>query len=144
MILTNDWDTMPRVIANHVWTSERLSNLLHNVSPRTLVIYSHRTEHTRFNFAAIHVLDVWCKKGLPKPIEAFANSTLHSPTLFSTVANDGCTIREENLIPILKKRSQEMEMGNNKLLTCGTYASIEENAPNLSLLITLVQVRFRT
>eukprot|EP00984_Skeletonema_dohrnii_P018417 scaffold8596_cov70-Skeletonema_dohrnii-CCMP3373.AAC.1 len=52
-ILTHSWD-MPRIIPAHFWIPEHLSKLLRNASRKTLIIYSHRDESSRFNSAVKH------------------------------------------------------------------------------------------
>ena len=115
-VLSNSWNA-PKVFASHFWAPVKLTRLVRSTSRRTLIIYSHREENSRFKSAAFHVLSQWCKNG--------GHSSM------SQVQIDVCSITEESLIKILKARPEEMQMGTNELLTCETYSAIEEYAPNM-------------
>jgi len=115
-VLSNSWNA-PKVFASHFWAPVKLTRLVRSTSLRTLIIYSHREENSRFKSAAFHVLSQWCKNG--------GHSSM------SQVETDKCSINEESLIKILKARPEEMQMGTNELLTCETYNAIEEYAPNM-------------
>ena len=124
-ILGNDWE-MPGVIASHFWNPVALSRLLHSTSRKTLVLYSHRDETSRFQSAATHVLTTWCPNGGGR------NMPEKPSKFFDAIQGNNCYLSEDKLInKFLAKRYQEMEMGTNELLTCQTYSSIEEYAPNM-------------
>ena len=65
VLLSNAWDS-PGVVASHFWHPQALSRILRSASPRTLIIYSHRDENSRFISAANHVLSQWCRNGIPQ------------------------------------------------------------------------------
>ncbi|KAL7487189.1 hypothetical protein ACHAW6_012784 [Cyclotella cf. meneghiniana] len=121
-LLTKSWD-MPGVYASHYWVPQALSQLLRSVSHHTLVIYIHREETSRFTSAAHHVLTQWCLHGPPKAHKKFFNKVESSKRK--------CHVHEAKLVETLKIRPQEMGMGTVELLTCTTYSSIEEYAPNM-------------
>ena len=125
-VLSNAWDS-PGVIASHFWHPQALSRILQNASPRTLIIYSHRDENSRFKSAAYHVLSQWCKNGIPQQLVKVM------PALKGIFdgQKDKCNINEMDLIKTLRLRPQEMQMGTNELLTCELYSAIEEYAPNM-------------
>ncbi|KAL3782627.1 hypothetical protein HJC23_000009 [Cyclotella cryptica] len=114
---------MPGVYASHFWVPTALSRLLRSISRHTLVVYIHREETSRFTSAALHVLTQWCAHGPPKAQKNFFDKVENN--------NHKCHVREKKLVEILKDRPQEMQMGTIELLTCETYSSIEEYAPNM-------------
>ena len=114
-VLSNSWNA-PKVFASHFWAPVKLSRLVQSTSLRTLIIYSHREENSRFKSAAFHVLSQWCKNGGHSDMSQVETK---------------CHIKEESLVKILKARPEEMQMGTNELLTCETYNAIEEYAPNM-------------
>jgi hypothetical protein len=121
-LLTKSWD-MPGVYASHFWVPKALSRLLRSVSRHTLVIYIHREETSRLKSAALHVLTQWCAHGPPEAQKGFFDNVESN--------NQKCLVSETKLVEILKVRPQEMQMGTIELLTCETYSSIEEYAPNM-------------
>jgi len=124
-ILTNSWD-MPLIIPSHFWVPSQLSKLLRNASRKTLIIYSHRDESSRFKSATKHVLTSWCQ-GAP-------NLPIPEPRLkfFDKIDGNHCYLNENKFIDkVLKPRPLEMQMSTNALLTCQSYHSIEEYAPNM-------------
>lgn len=126
VVLSNAWDS-PGVVASHFWHPQALSRILRSASPRTLIIYSHRDENSRFISAAYHVLSQWCMNGIPQQLVNVL------PTLKGIFKGqkDKCNINELDLIKTLRLRPQEMQMGTNELLTCELYSAIEEYAPNM-------------
>ena len=124
-ILTHSWD-MPRIIPAHFWIPEHLSKLLRNASRKTLIIYSHRDESSRFNSAVKHVLTQWCK-GEPNPPIPEPRSKF-----FNKIDGDNCYLDENKLIDkVLQPHRFEMHFSTNRILTCQSYHSIEEYAPNM-------------
>ena len=126
VLLSNAWDS-PGVVASHFWHPQALSRILRSASPRTLIIYSHRDENSRFISAANHVLSQWCRNGIPQRLVNVM------PTLKGIFEGqkDKCNINELDLIKTLRLRPQEMQMGTNELLTCELYSAIGEYAPNM-------------
>jgi len=120
-ILTKTWD-MPGVFVSHFWSPTLLSRLLRTVSRHTLILYSHREETSRFKSAAHHVFTQWCRHEPPKP---------QWSTFFQEKQDKHCNVHENKLIEALRKKPQEMGFGNAELLTCGTFKSIEEYAPEI-------------
>eukprot|EP00984_Skeletonema_dohrnii_P018420 scaffold8597_cov174-Skeletonema_dohrnii-CCMP3373.AAC.3 len=124
-ILTHSWD-MPRIIPAHFWIPEHLSKLLRNASRKTLIIYSHRDESSRFNSAVKHVLNQWCKGDANPPIPEPRSK------FFNKIDGDNCYLDENKLIDkVLQPHRFEMHFSTNRILTCQSYHSIEEYAPNM-------------
>lgn len=123
-LLTHSWD-MPMILPSHFWVPEKLAKLLRNVSRKTLIIYSHRDETSRFKSAIKHVLTQWCKgntHGMPESPSKF----------FAKIDGDDFYLNETKFIDkVLKRPQNEMVMSTNALLTCETYQSMEEYAPNM-------------
>lgn len=124
-LLTHSWD-MPLILPSHFWIPDKLAKLLRNASRKTLIIYSHRDESSRFKSAVKHVLSQWCmgktNPRMPEPRSEF----------FAKIDGNDCFLNEQKFIDkVLKLRNFEMAMSTNALLTCKSYQSIEEYAPNM-------------
>lgn len=131
-LLTDFGFEMPSVVASHIWVPKVLSNIIGNASRRTLILYSHRDETSRFRSAATHVLTTWCPDGGGRPMPAAPNKFFHRIEQNEETGKPICYIKETTLVDgFLKKRYQEMQMGTNELLTCETYLAIEQYAPNM-------------
>lgn len=124
-LLTHSWD-MPLILPSHFWVPDKLAKLLRNASRKTLIIYSHRDESSRFKSAIKHVLNQWCMGSINPPMPEPRSE------FFAKIDGNNCFLNEQKFIDkVLKVRGFEMAMSTNALLTCKSYQSIEEYAPNM-------------
>ena len=98
---------LPSVIASHVNNDRALQSLIQHATKETLVVYIHREETSRLVSAIKQVL---AHRVCPLPNQ--------SP----------CTVNETVLINTMRRREYEIGTGQPKILTCGVYDEIRDNA----------------
>ena len=101
---------VPGVISQHTINSDELTSYIQNANSKTLIIYIHRDETERLKSGIRYVAQARLCNG--------------------RVSNNECIVPEQTLIDEVKKGHNEI-VGAGKLLSCETYDSIEQNAPNM-------------
>ncbi|GFH53944.1 predicted protein [Chaetoceros tenuissimus] len=113
----------PPVIASHMYKAETMTKLFQHASKDTLFIWSHREETSRLLSAIKHVTKQICSGSRPPP----------SGIQFLEKTNKKCVISESDLIGIIKKKTMEIGIGMERLLSCDTYDAMRTHLPNLIL-----------
>jgi hypothetical protein len=101
----------PSLIASHLSVIDKpFVQLVKHATADSLILYVHREEHERMRSAIRQVASLAICKG------------------------EDCIIPEQDLIKAIEKQEFEIGRGATQTLTCDTYSTIEENAPNLVFL----------
>jgi hypothetical protein len=103
---------MPSLISSHVYNSKSFVSLVKHATEQSLIIYSHRKETERLRSAIIHV-------AMRKCIQAHVYETKK------------CELEENYVLQFITERESEIGFSASSILTCETYESIEDNAPDL-------------
>eukprot|EP00591_Stephanopyxis_turris_P003297 CAMPEP_0195511740 /NCGR_PEP_ID=MMETSP0794_2-20130614/3953_1 /TAXON_ID=515487 /ORGANISM="Stephanopyxis turris, Strain CCMP 815" /LENGTH=258 /DNA_ID=CAMNT_0040639397 /DNA_START=1051 /DNA_END=1830 /DNA_ORIENTATION=- len=120
-LLTNSLEVTP-IIASHMHTNEPLIDIIKNAHENALIIYIHRKETDRIKSAIRHVV----KK---QRIKCNMNEE-----------KTRCILNEESLVEYIAKKPHEIGIGSLKLLTCGVYDAIVDNAPPNMVFVHYKQV----
>mmetsp|Transcript_12781 Transcript_12781/g.36085 ORF Transcript_12781/g.36085 Transcript_12781/m.36085 type:complete len:334 (+) Transcript_12781:177-1178(+) len=105
----------PALIASHAGNKMTLQQLFKHATKQSLVIYLHREETSRLLSAIRHVL---AKRVCPR-----GNDEVNNPI--------DCTLTETELLTVIQKKEDEIQMGGPSLLACDSYDVIDTYAPNL-------------
>lgn len=119
---------LPSIIASHLYVGdEPLLDLIKHASFRdTIIIYVHREETERLLAGIKQVLsDLVCEKVTCK----IGVDVLTEFNMYSNRTH--CILDERPVVSLIEKRVHEIGMGAPEILTCRTYDSIKENAPNM-------------
>ncbi len=109
---------LPSLVASHFYTAEPFQSLLKHATKDTLIIYSHREETSRFKSAVKQVISRLCNTAKKEGgIELLENE---------------CRVTESKLLKVVETKQNEIAIGPKRLLSCKTFESIQENAPNLA------------
>jgi len=110
---------VPTVIASHLEGDDVFAWLAKHATRNSLILYSHREDTNRLLSAIKEVLDRKCYKfnardpGFTKPRE------------------EECHVTESALVEMIEQVPVEIGISGANILTCETYDSIRENAPNV-------------
>jgi len=114
----------PSLIASHVSSDRDLQTLIRHASRNTLVVYVHREETSRIVSAINHVIEA---RVCPNGKGGTTTSSAGIPT--NTMRKDiPCTVREDVLVDVIQRGTNEIGLGAPQILTCGTYDAIRDNA----------------
>ncbi len=109
---------LPSLVSSHLYTAKPFQSLIEHSTKDTLIIYSHREETSRFKSAVKHVTFRLCQNAEKEGgIELLENE---------------CRVTESKLLKVVETRRNEIALGPQRLLSCETFESIQENAPNLA------------
>ena len=108
---------LPSLVASHLYTAQPFQSLIKHATKDTLIIYSHREETSRFKSAVKWVIARLCENAKNEGIELLENE---------------CRVTESKLLEVVEKLQNEIGIGPKRLLSCKTFESIQENAPNLA------------
>lgn len=125
--LTSSYE-LPSIIASHLYVGEQpLVDLIKHASLRdTLIIYVHREETERLLSGIKQVLShLVCNEVKYK----IRNDMLETLNIFKNQTH--CILDEKPVVSLIEQRVQEIGMGAPEILTCRTYESVKENAPNM-------------
>jgi len=124
--LTNSFE-VPSIITSHLYLDEPLAEIAKHATRETLIIYIHREETSRALSAMKQVLTGIIGQ---KYCEEQSETKLSEDNQYF----QNCTLDEESVVDIIEKRTYEIGAGAQDILTCKSYAAIEQNAPNMVIL----------
>jgi hypothetical protein len=109
---------MPSLISSHISRSNRIKHLVKHATTQSLIIYVHREGTNRLRSAISQVAVRKCVEENNYLVES-------TPEKIET-----CKLKEEAVIKFIADRELEIGHSETRILTCETYESIEDNAPN--------------
>lgn len=119
--LTSSYE-LPKVVASHVYNDEGISDLMRDMTDKSLLIHIHRHETDRLLSSIIHVVRARLCGGLTHGLD----------TSIATITNGICVIEEEGLVDkIIAPKKMEIAFGQSSILTCKMFESIQSNNPNI-------------
>jgi len=122
--LTKTYEIKP-VHAQHVLYPQFLEYAANGASRRTLLIWMHREETGRVLSGIRMVLKRRCLDFDDEFNYDWGFELLHR-------SKRKCTISEDDLIRhLIQKRALEIGWGNERILTCGVYDALTDNAPTM-------------
>ena len=107
---------LPSLITSHQSNPKFVCNVMKHATKQTLVIYIHREETSRLASAIREVVGNTNQK---------------------TCDETHCEIKQETINKFISSKdatNNEIYIGTNQILTCGTYDCIKDNRPNLVFL----------
>jgi len=121
----------PPIISSHLYGSEAFVDVTKHAVTNSLIIYLHREETDRFIAAISHEVKAAVKTEKKKTTTSTTTSTSTTTTAESS---SFVVVSEDDVYFVAKNRMFETGIGATRILTCDSYESIEDNAPNLVFL----------
>merc|ERR1740139_172865 len=118
---------LPSIITSHLYSDAGLLEIAKHATRDTLIIYIHRKETSRALSAMKRVLT-----GIVGQQYCEEKSVTKSSEDSQYFQN--CTLDEQSVVDIIEKRTYEIGAGAPEILTCKSYSTIEQNAPNVVVL----------
>lgn len=123
--LTSTYE-MPKVIAFHANNHAGVSDLVRDMTDKSLLVYIHRHENDRLLSAITYIVHGRLCAGVTFGIDASIANMANETT---------CIVQEDGLVDkIIASRKMEVLYGQTSILTCNMYESIKENSPNMIIL----------
>eukprot|EP00531_Pseudo-nitzschia_arenysensis_P003613 CAMPEP_0116130748 /NCGR_PEP_ID=MMETSP0329-20121206/8643_1 /TAXON_ID=697910 /ORGANISM="Pseudo-nitzschia arenysensis, Strain B593" /LENGTH=360 /DNA_ID=CAMNT_0003625143 /DNA_START=42 /DNA_END=1124 /DNA_ORIENTATION=+ len=105
---------VPSFLASHVRADGGVKDLIKHATRDSLIIFSHREETSRYISGIKEELQRRCnKRQFPKK-------------------NGECFLTQDELMKVIKAENIEIGWSSGKILTCGLYDAIRDNAPNFA------------
>jgi hypothetical protein len=117
------------IITSHLYTDENLIDLTKYPTRETLMIYIHREETSRVLSGIQQVSQNICNF-----LYGHANQTRTRQVFKMQKNKTHCILDEEALANAIAARTSEVGFATHDILTCRSYKSIQENAPQLVFL----------
>jgi hypothetical protein len=120
-ILTTSYE-LPSVIASHLRSDVPFISLVKGATRETFIIYIHREELSRVRSAINHVLiSRVCARHV---------KIMRKYKFDIEINSNKCTVDEEHVINLIKKKKYEVGLGASQILTCGFFDAIAQNTPS--------------